>query len=116
LASSVARAYVGFDSLDLASQVVGVLLPSYVRRQLEAEIAVARAGHGDWSAIEATPLTLFSPADRVDLLTRLGELLRRSQSPRLDSIARLANDALAQITDPTERDMSSALIDMRVRS
>lgn len=115
LASSIARLYVTSDSLDMASQVVAVLLPSYVKRQLEAEIAVARAGHGDWSALDATSLTLFTPADRVDLLTRLGELLRRSQSPRLDSIVRLTDGALAQITDPTERDMATILIDMRLR-
>ena len=116
LASSIARTYVTSDSLDLAARLVDVLLPSYPKRKLEAEIAVARAGHGDWTAFDSTSLMLFSPADRVDLLTRLGELLRRTQSSRFDSIAQLARDALAQVTDPTERDVASMWIDTRIRN
>jgi hypothetical protein len=115
LASTIARLYVSQDSLDLASQVITVLLPSYVRRQLDAEIAVARAGHGDWGPIEAIPLAQFAPPDRVDLLTRLGDLLRRNKAPQLDSIVALASAALAEITDPTERETASLLIDMRLR-
>jgi hypothetical protein len=115
LGAWAARIYVISDSLDGASRVVAVMPPTYMRRQLEAEIAVARVGHGDWSALQAMSLMQFAPVDRVDLLSRLGEVLRKSNSPRLDSIARLADEALAHIADATEREVSSTMIDMRIR-
>ena len=116
LGASVVRWYVSADSFDQAATIARSLPLSYSRRLLEAEIAMARAGRGDWSAADTLSLDAFAPVDRVDLLAQLGDRLRQSGSPKLDSIAKLAERTVAQISDPNERQNASMLMRLRIRN